>query len=223
MLLVESRAVYASALSRHLLASEFSVAVTYSWDAALSVLDDVDPDVVVVCAGPHDPGMAILDRVRQSTSAGIVALEDKAIASLLWNVGTEHQRGAENLAKRIRHALRGFGTDGSRVASVDRGYALQRRQIKDLVIDMAARQVHRRGTAVTLTRLEFAVLAALSEYPGEPLTCRHLQIVIWGTSRPGGRSALGVHVSNLRRKLGDDPLMPRYVRTVRGLGYCLVL
>jgi len=89
------------------------------------------------------------------------------------------------------------------------------------VIDLTARRVSPRGIVIALNRLEFAILVALSESPGEPLTSRHLQSILWGMSQASGRSALGVHVSNLPRKLGDDPVLRRYVRTVRGLGYCL--
>lgn len=221
VLLVEPRRIYATTLARHLRGGDFAVEVTYTWDAALKRLNDVDPDVVVVCVGPHDHGTAILDRVRQVSRAGVVALEDAAITSLISSAGPGHQKAIEMLGVRIRHMLRRYGVaDG--VAADGAGRALQRREVGDLVIDMAARGVYQRGTVVTLTRLEFAILAALSECPGESLTCRQLQAIVWGTSHAGGRSALGVHVSNLRRKLGDDPRSPRYVRTVRGLGYCLV-
>ena len=47
------------------------------------------------------------------------------------------------------------------------------------------------------------------------------QLSLWGDASDGGRSTLGVHVGNLRRKLGEDPRSPRYLRTVRGTGYCL--
>ncbi len=57
---------------------------------------------------------------------------------------------------------------------------MQRRAIGDLVVDVAARMVYQRGNAIPLTRMEFAIMRALSECPGEPLTCRHLQEILGG-------------------------------------------
>jgi DNA-binding response OmpR family regulator len=218
---VEPRHIYATVLARHLDAGDFAVEVTNSGNDALAVLRDVDPDVVVVCVGSHDYGLAMLDRLRKAARADVIALEDAAITPLLSVTGPAHKENIDVLGRRIRHALRRYDSAEGAAAGLA-GRTAQRREVGDLVIDMAARRVYRRGIVVALTRLEFAVLAALSECPGELLTCGHLQAIVWGTSHPGGRSALGVHVSKLRRKLGDDPASPRYVRTVRGIGYCLL-
>ncbi len=218
---MEPRHIYATVLARHLDAGDFAVEVTNSGNNALAVLHDVDPDVVVVCVGPHDYGVTILDRLRRASRADVIALEDAAITPMLSDAGPADKENIDVLGRRIRHALRRYDSAKGAAAGLA-GRNAQRREVGDLTIDMAARRVHRRGTVVALTRLEFAILAALSECPGEPLTCGHLQAIVWGTSHPGGRSALGVHVSNLRRKLGDDPASPRYVRTIRGIGYCLL-
>uniref|UniRef100_A0A5Q5BH53 Response regulator receiver protein n=2 Tax=unclassified Mycobacterium TaxID=2642494 RepID=A0A5Q5BH53_MYCSS len=222
VLVVEPRRIYATMLARHLHAGDFTVEVRHSYDGAVSDLRDLDPDVVVVCAGPHEVGLALVDRIRHVSRAAVVALDDTVLSSLLANADPGHSPEADMLGRRIRHALRRYGAADAIDAGGGGSRAVQRREIADLVIDLAAHRVYQRGTVIALTRLEFAILAALSESPGEPLTCRHLQAILWGTSHAGGRSALGVHVSNLRRKLGDDPVLPRYVRTVRGLGYCLV-
>lgn len=221
VLLVEPRRIYAATLVRQLLAADFTVEVRQSYDGAVSGLRDIDPDVVVVCAGRHEVGSVLIDRIRHVSRVAVVALDDTVLSSLLANAEPGRSPDADVLEGRIRHALRRYGAADAADGGGGGG-AVQRREIADLVIDLAAHQVYQRGAAIALTRLEFAILVALSESPGEPVTCRHLQTVLWGTSHVGGRSALGVHVSNLRRKLGDDPVLPRYVRTVRGLGYCLV-
>ena len=144
----------------------------------------------------------------------IIALADTEMAPLISRVGVAPIGSRHILNTRIRKTLR-----HSHRRSEDGG--AQRRHVDDLVIDVGVRRVYQRGNVISLTRTEFAILRVLSDDPGEPVTCRRLQEVLWGATQPGGRSALGVHIGNLRRKLGDAPSCPRYVRTVRGIGYCL--
>ena len=72
---------------------------------------------------------------------------------------------------------------------------------------------------VLLTRTEFDVLAALSSRPAVVFSRRQLLEAVWGDSWVGNAHLVDVHVGHLRRKLGDDPADPRYVITVRGVGY----
>jgi DNA-binding response OmpR family regulator len=93
------------------------------------------------------------------------------------------------------------------------------RRFGDLVVDPAAREVRRGDRAVELTRLEFDLLEALSERPRLVLSRRQLLQRAWGADWVGDEHLVEVHIANLRRKLGDDPSRPRYIRTVRGVGY----
>ena len=89
----------------------------------------------------------------------------------------------------------------------------------DLVVDPRRRTVSRAGEPVDLTVLEFDLLAALARDPGVVLTRQQLLDAVWGVDFFGDDHVLDVHVANLRRKLGDDPSRPRYVETVRGVGF----
>jgi DNA-binding response OmpR family regulator len=91
----------------------------------------------------------------------------------------------------------------------------------DLVVDRARREVTVGGSLVELTALEFAILEALARDPGVVLTRGQLIDAAWGPDFMGDDHVLEVHVGNLRRKLGDDPGTPRYLETVRGVGYRL--
>lgn len=220
VLLVEPRRIYATTVARHLLAGDFAVEVAYSPGAALTGLRERDPDVVVVCVGTQGLGKAMLDRIRQETQVGVVALSDGDVIPLLLPAGVVSVDDIEALNVRIRLALRHCRVDGEPRGGGG-GDETHRREIGDLHIDVAARRVFLRGEPLLLTRTEFEVLCTLAESPGEPVTWRQLQLILRGDASAGGRSTLGVHVSNLRRKLGDDPHSPRYLRTVRGTGYCL--
>jgi DNA-binding response OmpR family regulator len=94
-------------------------------------------------------------------------------------------------------------------------------RVADLVVDPARREVTVDGVHVELTALEFAVLEALGRDPGVVLTRQQLLDAAWGPDFVGDEHALEVHVGNLRRKLGDDPGSPRFIETVRGVGYRL--
>jgi DNA-binding response OmpR family regulator len=93
--------------------------------------------------------------------------------------------------------------------------------VPDLAVDPARREVRVAGQAVELTTLEFAVLEALARDPGVVLTRGQLLDAAWGIDFVGDEHVLEVHVANLRRKLGDDPGSPRFIETVRGVGYRL--
>ncbi len=94
-------------------------------------------------------------------------------------------------------------------------------RVGDLVIDPARREVTAGGNAVELTSLEFAILEALARDPGVVLSRQQLLDAAWGVDFLGDEHVLEVHVGNLRRKLGDEPASPRYIETVRGVGYRL--
>jgi DNA-binding response OmpR family regulator len=89
----------------------------------------------------------------------------------------------------------------------------------DLTIDVEGRRVDLAGRPVDLTRTEFDVLAVLSARPTAAFNRRQLIDEVWDTAWVGDEHVVDVHVAHLRKKLGDDPAEPRYVETVRGVGY----
>jgi DNA-binding response OmpR family regulator len=94
-------------------------------------------------------------------------------------------------------------------------------RVADLAVDPARREVTVGGAPVDLTAREFAILEALGRDPGVVLTRQQLLDAAWGIDFEGDEHVLEVHVGNLRRKLGDDPASPRFIETVRSIGYRL--
>jgi len=88
-----------------------------------------------------------------------------------------------------------------------------------LSIDIGSRQACLDDEPVALTRTEFDILAALSSRPGMVWSRRQLIEAVWGEPWVGNDHLVDVHVGHARRKLGDDPADPRFVFTVRGVGY----
>jgi two-component system, OmpR family, response regulator RegX3 len=70
-----------------------------------------------------------------------------------------------------------------------------------------------------LSRKEFDLLTVLAEAAGRVLTRDHLMARVWDENWFGPTKTLDVHIGTLRRKLGDDPAKPRYIHTVRGVGF----
>src|SRR4029079_10063627 len=95
------------------------------------------------------------------------------------------------------------------------------RIIGDLAIDIAAREVRVAGLAADLTTIEIELLDALTAQPNVVLTRAQLIEAVWGPYWYGDEHVVDVHLSNLRKKLGDDAKAPRYVVTVRGVGFKL--
>ncbi|MEN8239774.1 MAG: response regulator transcription factor, partial [Actinomycetota bacterium] len=88
-----------------------------------------------------------------------------------------------------------------------------------LSVDRAAHSVTLDGNEPDLTALEFDLLVALGSEPGRVLTRRQLIDQVWGWDFFGDERVVDVHIRNLRSKLDDDPTDPRFIATVRGVGY----
>jgi DNA-binding response OmpR family regulator len=92
-----------------------------------------------------------------------------------------------------------------------------------LVIDEPRHDVRVDGTAIELTATEFGILAVLAREPGLVVSRTALLDRVWGSEFVADEHLVDVHVANLRRKLGDDPSTPRFIETVRAVGYRLIV
>jgi DNA-binding response OmpR family regulator len=97
--------------------------------------------------------------------------------------------------------------------------ALPPREFGRLRVDAEGRDVWVDDQQVGLTRTEFDILDALSARPNVALSRRQIIDAVWGAGWVGDDHVVDVHVANLRKKLDDPPAEPRYILTVRGVGY----
>jgi DNA-binding response OmpR family regulator len=93
--------------------------------------------------------------------------------------------------------------------------------VQDLRIDLDARRVWRQDQELDLTRKEFDLLARLAHDAGRVVMREALMSDVWDMNWFGSTKTLDVHIGWLRRKLGDDSTAPRYIQTVRGVGFRL--
>ena len=93
--------------------------------------------------------------------------------------------------------------------------------VGDLTVDPARHMAMLGGEALSLTTGEFDLLLALARAPGRVRTREQLLLEVAERDFEAFDRSIDVHISSLRRKLGDDPRTPRFIETVRGVGYCM--
>jgi DNA-binding response OmpR family regulator len=92
-------------------------------------------------------------------------------------------------------------------------------RVGDLTFNLQTRCVHRNNQVTRLTPKQAALLQVFMEHEGQTLTRKELMATVWNTDYMGDTRTLDVHVRWLREKIEEDPSHPRYLRTVRGIGY----
>jgi len=129
---------------------------------------------------------------------------------------------AREVAARIRAVLRRTG-DGAQAVTAAQAAAAPARtapfEIGPIRVDPARREARASGQEIDLTRKEFELLALLMSEAGSVISRERLIDEVWDTNWFGSTKTLDVHVSSLRRKLGDDSQSPRFIHTVRGVGF----
>jgi DNA-binding response OmpR family regulator len=196
------------------------VSVTGDGMDAVRLAREVGPDVVVLDLGlPGLDGVEVCRRLRTFSDCYVLMLTartDEVDKLIGLGVGADDYltkpASMRELVARVHVLLRRPRTP----AAPGTGAPLR---FGALDIDVAGREVHLRGASVELTRTEFDVLAALAARPSMVFTRRQLIDSVWGENWVGDEHLVDVHIGHLRRKLGDDAEEPRFIRTVRGVGY----
>lgn len=173
--------------------------------------------VSVVPASPV-PGSDIQVRAKGCGGRSGTATSKAFVANAQLTQLTGKDLGTLAGETRVRSSL-GAGTYDVRITCDGREGKLKGTiTVGDLAIDLAGRRVHLDGTEVDLTPREFDLLVHLAERPGEVVTKRDLLVEVWRQPWGGSDKTVDVHLSWLRRKLGETAAAPRYLTTVRGVG-----
>jgi DNA-binding response OmpR family regulator len=220
ILVVEDDAAIRTALRRGL--EERGHAVLTA-DVGLAGLEQVladGPDVVLLDLGlPDVSGLTLVSMIRAASAVPIIVItaqdDDPTMVQALDSGADDYvvkPFGIDHVAARIRAVLR-------RAAPVTETGPLH---IGELVIDEGSRQVTLAGRKVDLARKEFDLLLALAHRQGQVVTKRELLAEVWQQAYGGADRTVDVHLSWLRRKLGETAAEPRYLISVRGVGVRLV-
>jgi len=223
VLVVDDERALADLVGSYLTRDGFEVSMAQDGQQAIDQARQVDPDVMVLDLGlPVIDGVEVCRVVRTFSDCYIVMLTARTeeIDKLIGlSVGADDYLtkpfSPRELVARIHAMLRRPRTSANRQPSQE----APPRVFGALSIDVAGREVHLDGEAVALTRTEFDMLEALSARPKLVFSRRQLIEAVWDQTWVGDEHLVDVHVGHLREKLGDDPRSPRFVRTVRGVGY----
>jgi DNA-binding response OmpR family regulator len=227
-LVVEDEQELAALLGSYLEHDGFEVSVVHDGLDAVVTARRVDPDVVVLDLGlPGLDGVEVCRQLRTFSDAYVVMLtarSDEVDTLIGLSVGADDYMtkpfSPRELMARIQTMFRRPRTTGKSAAATGGQDAMdEARRFDRLIVDPLGRDVWLDGELVALTRTEFDLLDTLSEHPRMAFSRRQLIEAVWGPSWVGDEHLVDVHVGHLRRKLGDDPVEGRFVRTVRGVGY----
>jgi DNA-binding response OmpR family regulator len=218
LLLVEDDAEIRRALIRALTELGHVVSSAALGMAALQEIIDHPPDLVVLDLGlPDVDGEDLLRMLRSVSQVPVIVTTARAGESVIVKVLAQGADdyvikpfGPAQLDARIRAVLRRTGAGGAEAAGP--------LVIGELRIDHAAREITLRGRPVDLTPREFDLLSYLASRVGAVVTRRELLTQVWRQPYGGPDDTLDVHVSWLRRKLGESASNPRYLHTIRGVG-----
>jgi DNA-binding response OmpR family regulator len=178
------------------------------------------PDLVVVDLGlPDMDGTELLRMIRAVSQVPVIVITargaDETVVATL-DAGADDYLvkpfSMPQLEARVRAVLRrrGGGVEHNRV------------EVGELVIDVPARTATLKGEPLDLSPKEFDMLRALVDRAGEVMTKRELLAEVWREPYGGSEHTVDVHISWLRKKLGESAQEPRYIQTVHGVGVKLV-
>lgn len=185
---------------------------------ALAAVVGWEPDVVILDLGlPDIDGGDVLRMIRGVSAVTVIvatARDDDAEVVRLLDAGADDYvvkpYSASQLDARIRAVLRRATSSSPRNGG--------EMVLGDLTVDVDRRHATLAGRPLELSRLEFDLLANLAKRSPEVVTRRELLAEVWHQPHGGGDKTIDVHVSWLRRKLGESAAQPRYLHTVRGVG-----
>ena len=223
VLFVEDESSISGPFSKALAREGFEPVVARTAARALELAEQIEPDIVLLdLTLPDGDGRDVCRALRRRSSVPILMLtargtETDRIVGL--ELGADDYvvkpfSGAEVIA-RIRAVLRRAGASGEAAARTPQVPVT----VGDLEVDPAARRARLAGGELQLSRKEFDLLAELIGHAGRVVTREDLMARVWDENWFGSTKTLDVHIRWLRQKLGDAPDSPRYLHTVRGVGF----
>ncbi|MDX6606348.1 MAG: two-component system, OmpR family, response regulator RegX3 [Solirubrobacterales bacterium] len=221
ILLVEDERAITEPLAEALEREGFSSAIAGTAAEAIEKANGSMPDLVLLDIElPDGSGLDVCRELRRRTEVPIIMLtargaESDRVAGLELGADDYIVKpfSAREVMARVRAVLRRTspGNGGAN--------GTERITIGDLNLDTARHEVRLAGEPLELSRKEFELLRVLMKGAGSVITREALIEDVWDMNWFGSTKTLDVHISGLRRKLRDDPKEPRYIHTVRGVGF----
>ena len=229
ILVVDDETDLAQLVAGYLRKAGLEVAVRHDGTEAVTAVRDFTPDVLVLDLGlPGIDGIEVCRQVRTFSDCYVLMLtarDDEVDKIVGLSVGADDYVtkpfSPRELVARVQAMLRRARTGGAE-PTADSQHSQQALVIGELVVEEDSRQVHLAGEPVALTRIEFDLLLCLAARPQLVLSRRQLVEMVWDTHWTGDEHLVDVHIGRIRKKLGDEATTPRFIYTIRGIGYRMV-
>ena len=223
VLVIEDERPLAQIIADYLAKAGYDAIQEHTGPDGINAARELDPDLVVLDLGlPGLDGVEVCRQIRTFSDCYVImvtARDDEIDKLIGLGVGADDYLtkpfSPRELVARVQSALRRpRASKLSAPSATDEAL-----RFDGLHLNVATREVDLDGTAVAMTRTEFDILATMATAPRRVFSRRQLVDAVWGEGWGGDEHIVDVHVAHLRRKLDDDANNPRYVDTVRGIGY----
>lgn len=223
VLVVDDEVPLTGVVGSYLEREGFDVTVAHTGPDAVESARSGNPVLIVLdIMLPGFDGIEACRQIRQFSDAYIIMLtaRDEEMDKVLGlSMGADDYLvkpfSPRELIARVRAMLR-----RPRAATGEEHVELY--SVGELIMDPQGRTLTLAGAEIELTRTEFDLLAAMMAHPKAVLTRRQMIDAVWGPGWYGDEHVVDVHVGHVREKIGDDATEPRFIRTVRGVGYGMV-
>ncbi|TIC80436.1 response regulator transcription factor [Nocardioides sp. GY 10113] len=220
ILVVEDDEAIRTAVARGLRERGHAVATAATGLAGLEHIIQERPQAVLLDLGlPDVDGLTLISMIRAASDVPLIVItardDDPTMVKALDRGADDYvvkPFGTDQVAARVRAVLRRGGRDQTPTVV----------KVGGLVVDEGTRRATLDGTVLELSRKEFDLLALLASRRGQVVTKREVLAEVWQQPSGGPDRTVDVHVSWLRRKLGESAAEPRYLISVRGVGLRLV-
>lgn len=230
ILIVEDDERLAELTREYLETNGLTVSLETHGGKAVDRIKKDEPDLVVLdLMLPGEDGISICRRIRPFYHGPVIMLTartDDLDQVLGLEMGADDYIGKpvkpRVLLARIRALLRRVGENGQPGKDEGEGEEPVRLQFNDLIVDRSMREAWLNDESIDLTSAEFDLLWLLASSAGRVLSREEIFTALRGIEYDGQDRSIDVRVSRIRPKIGDDPIHPRRIKTVRSKGYLFV-